>query len=502
MEHPRIFALTAMCLCAVLLRAQRDTVASRFARLIDRVDLQRHLEVLASDSFMGRDTGKEGQRMAAGYLRDRFQEIGVPPLSRAGVDGGYFQEYELIESRKGSIAVRSENHELKWPQEVLYFSEQMSEGLELDWLNPLKAIKPLDSVRVARAAAVIDARSLEQGPSGFGGLNEPLERAKSAGYKAAFIIVQEEMKQQMDGFVHADGTSMRLPSPEERAESRNRSMQAFYLTTQGLSKLAGRRGARMLLKPRARGVKVGISIEVTPREKRVQAENVLAYVEGTDLGEELVVITAHYDHIGVEDGVVYNGADDDGSGTVALLEIAQAFMAAKSEGYGPRRSILVMPVSGEEKGLLGSRYYSDNPVFPLEQTVSNLNIDMIGRVDSAHSASPPYVYIIGSDRLSSDLHAVNEEANSEHLGIALDYTFNAEDDPNRFYYRSDHYNFARKGVPSIFYFSGVHEDYHQPGDDVEKIRFDLLEARARLVFHTAWLLATRNERIRTDKPLR
>ena len=145
---------------------------------------------------------------------------------------------------------------------------------------------------------------------------------------------------------------------------------------------------------------------------------------------------------------------------------------------------------------------SDNPVFPLEQTVSNLNIDMIGRVDSAHSASPPYVYIIGSDRLSSDLHAVNEAANSAHTRIVLDYTFNAEDDPNRFYYRSDHYNFARKGVPSIFFFSGVHEDYHQPGDDVEKIRFDLLESRARLVFHTAWLLANRNERIRTDKPIR
>ncbi|MBK8225744.1 MAG: M28 family peptidase [Flavobacteriales bacterium] len=491
-----------MWLCASLLRAQPDTVASRFARLIDRVDLQRQLEVLANDSFMGRDTGKEGQRMAAEYLRDRFLEIGVPPLSRAGVDRGFFQTYELIESRKGSIAVRSSDHELKWPQEVLYFSEHMNEGLELDWLVPLKATKPLDSLSVARAGAVIDARSLELGPAGFNGLREPLERAKTAGFKAVFIIVQEESKQQMDGFVHADGTSMRLPSPEDRPQTRNGTMQVFYLTAPGLSKLSGRRGMRSLLGAKGRRVKVGISIEVTPREKRVQAENVLAYIEGTDLREELVVVTAHYDHIGVENDVVYNGADDDGSGTVALLEIAQAFTAARAAGRGPRRSILVMPVSGEEKGLLGSRYYSENPVFPLEQTVSNLNIDMIGRVDSAHAASPPYVYIIGSDRLSSELHAVNEEANSAQTGIVLDYSFNAEDDPNRFYYRSDHYNFARKGVPSIFYFSGVHEDYHQPGDDVEKIRFDLLEARARLVFHTAWLLANRNERIRADKPIR
>ena len=160
-----------------------------------------------------------------------------------------------------------------------------------------------------------------------------------------------------------------------------------------------------------------------------------------------------------------------------------------------------MPVSGEEKGLLGSRYYSDHPIFPIANTVADLNIDMIGRVDSAHVTSAPYVYVIGSDRLSTGLHAANEEANKQ-VGLMLDYTFNAESDPNRFYYRSDHYNFARKGIPSIFYFSGVHEDYHQPGDDVEKIRFDLLRTRALLVFHTAWLLANGEERIVVDKPMK
>ena len=230
----------------------------------------------------------------------------------------------------------------------------------------------------------------------------------------------------------------------------------------------------------------------------INAENVLAYIEGTDKKDEVVVLTAHYDHIGVENGVVYNGADDDGSGTVALLEIAEAFAQARAEGNGPRRSVLIMPVSGEEKGLLGSKYYSDHPVFPLENTVADLNIDMIGRTDSAHATSAPYVYVIGSDRLSSGLHAANELANGA-VGLELDYTFNAESDPNRFYYRSDHYNFARKGVPSIFYFSGVHEDYHQPGDDVEKIRFDLLRQRAELVFRTAWILANQETRIAVDK---
>lgn len=158
-----------------------------------------------------------------------------------------------------------------------------------------------------------------------------------------------------------------------------------------------------------------------------------------------------------------------------------------------------MPVSGEEKGLLGSKYYSENPVFPLTNTIANLNIDMIGRRDSSHATSSPYVYVIGSDRLSTDLHKANEEANRLYVGLSLDYTFNAPDDPNRFYYRSDHYNFARKGVPAVFYFSGVHEDYHQPGDDVEKIEFDLLHKRTLLVFHTAWILANQDERPVIDK---
>ncbi|HEY0979020.1 MAG TPA: M28 family peptidase, partial [Flavobacteriales bacterium] len=221
--------------------------------------------------------------------------------------------------------------------------------------------------------------------------------------------------------------------------------------------------------------------------------------EGGDRKEEVVVVTAHYDHIGVIDGEVYNGADDDGSGTVALLEIAEAFARAKADGHGPRRSVLVMPVSGEEKGLLGSEYYSEHPVFPLANTVADLNIDMIGRVDTVHRTDGRYVYIIGSDRLSSALHTANEEAN-RHVGLELDYRFNAADDPNRFYYRSDHYNFAKKGIPSIFYFNGVHADYHGPHDETDRIRYDLLELRTRLVFLTAWDLSTRPDRIVVDRP--
>ena len=172
--------------------------------------------------------------------------------------------------------------------------------------------------------------------------------------------------------------------------------------------------------------------------------------------------------------MIYNGADDNGSGTVAIMEIAEAFMLAKKEGKGPRRSILIMPVSAEEKGLLGSKYYAENPIYPLENTIANLNVDMIGRIDDYHD-NPNYIYLIGSDRLSTELHDISEAVNDKYINLELDYKYNDEDDPNRYYYRSDHYNFAKNNIPVIFYFNGVHADYHKPSDTVDKIHFPKVE---------------------------
>ena len=230
----------------------------------------------------------------------------------------------------------------------------------------------------------------------------------------------------------------------------------------------------------------------------VKGENILGYIEGTDLKEELILITAHYDHLGKKDSIIYNGADDNGSGTSAIMEIAEAFMIAKKEGKGPRRSVLIMPVSGEEKGLLGSKYYTKKPIYPLEKTVVNLNVDMIGRVDYNHDTSN-YVYLIGSDMLSKELHNISEKINKEYIGLELDYTFNSEEDPNRYYYRSDHYNFAKNNIPVIFYFNGLHDDYHKPTDTIEKIDFKKIEKITRLIFLTAWELANREERIKLNK---
>ena len=228
----------------------------------------------------------------------------------------------------------------------------------------------------------------------------------------------------------------------------------------------------------------------------VDTENVAAIIEGSKFPEEYIIISAHLDHIGIENGEINNGADDDGSGTVALLEIAEAFKMAKMEGNGPKRTLVFLHVTGEEKGLLGSQYYTQNPLYPLKETMVNLNVDMIGRTDPKRiDKDPNYIYLIGADRLSQDLHDISEKANLEHTQLKIDYTFNEEDDPNRFYYRSDHYNFAKNNIPVIFYFSGTHEDYHKPGDTVDKIMYELLAKRTKLIFYTAWELANRKNRI-------
>lgn len=231
------------------------------------------------------------------------------------------------------------------------------------------------------------------------------------------------------------------------------------------------------------------------------SENVVAYIKGSEKPDEVIIISAHLDHIGItSDGQINNGADDDGSGTVAILEIAEAFKAAVDTGHRPKRSVLFLHVTGEELGLYGSRYYTDvDPIFPLENTVADLNIDMIGRVDPKHENDRNYIYLIGSDKLSTELHNVSEAVNKTYFNLELDYTYNDDNDPNRFYYRSDHYNFAKNNIPVIFYFNGTHADYHKPTDTPDKIQYDLLETRARLVFCTAWELANRDKRIVVDK---
>lgn len=263
-------------------------------------------------------------------------------------------------------------------------------------------------------------------------------------------------------------------------------LQNFY-STHGIEQAKGTVNYTQPMKLNIKGVEV-------------ETENVAAVIEGSMFPEEYIVISSHLDHIGIKNGQINNGADDDGSGTVALLEIAEAFKNAADAGQGPKRSLIFLHVTGEEKGLLGSKYYANNPLYPLAQTMTNLNVDMIGRTDpKREDKDPNYIYLIGADRLSQDLHDISEAANTKYTQFKLDYTFNDEKDPNRFYYRSDHYNFAKNNIPVIFYFSGTHEDYHKPGDTPDKIMYDLLAKRTQLIFYTAWDLANRVNKIRLNK---
>ena len=228
------------------------------------------------------------------------------------------------------------------------------------------------------------------------------------------------------------------------------------------------------------------------------SQNIIAYIEGSEFPDEYLYISAHSDHEGVIDGEIYNGADDNGSGTAAVLEMAEAFSKAVKDGYRPKRSIVFLHVTAEEVGLHGSRYYTDNPVFPLKNAVATLNIDMIGRVDKRHKDKENYVYVIGSDRVSTELHFIAQKANTTFTNLELDYKFNEENDVNRYYYRSDHYNFALKGVPIIFFFNGEHEDYTKPSDTADKINYPLLAKRTKLIFATAWYLANSDERLNPE----
>ncbi|WP_299101053.1 M28 family metallopeptidase [uncultured Winogradskyella sp.] len=228
------------------------------------------------------------------------------------------------------------------------------------------------------------------------------------------------------------------------------------------------------------------------------SQNIIAYIEGSEFPDEYIYIAAHSDHEGVKNGEIYNGADDNGSGTAAVIEMAEAFSLAIKDGFRPKRSVVFLHVTAEEVGLHGSRYYTENPIFPIENTVATLNIDMIGRVDLRHKNDENYIYLIGSDKMSTELDFIAQKANSDFTNLNLDYKYNDDNDPNQYYYRSDHYNFALKGIPVIFFFNGEHEDYTKPTDTADKINYPLLEKRSKLIFATAWYLANSAERLTVE----
>lgn len=463
----------------------------KFAKTIIVDDLYKHLSILASDEYEGRETAMEGQKKAAEYIKNHFEKIGLAP----GNNGSYFQSFPVEVKDPKKVAFTLDNNTLTFLKEFYYLGnisdtsfkdkELVFVGYGIDQGN----YSDYSSVNVEGKIVVVyegvpDNKLVDNSWSNWRKKLEAATKNKAV----AMITVQKEFDKSVEtirNFVENPRMSL-----HNKGNKPNTSLPNIYISEEAL--------IRYTTFSQSKGFSNKTIASLNFKTTQIlSSENVLGYIEGTDLKDEVLIITAHYDHIGYDNGEICNGADDDGSGTVALLELAEAFSIAKKAGNGPRRSILFMTVSGEEKGLLGSDYYSQNPIYALKNTIANLNIDMIGRKDSLHK-NDQYVYLIGADRLSKDLHQISEQVNKKTINFELDYTYNRPSDPNMFYYRSDHYNFAKHGIPVIFYFSGVHEDYHKPTDDVEKILFPKLEKITQLIFYTAWELVNRNERIRTN----
>lgn len=493
--------------------AQQDTVALRFSKFINVKGLSKNLHEIASDKYQGRETGKKGQKMAAKYIAEQFKLAGIPPYK----DQGYYQKFSLnvITPKPGELRINGKkysgntdfyNYPLETEQQqqtndILF----LGYGIHSDKYDDYAGANVKNKVLMIFAGEpVSNDVSLVTGNANrsawSGRYTIKTKKAKGEGAKALLIIVDDIAEEISENKHYIESSRMEL-------ESHKTEMPTVFISKQMANDILGNKISLSEIqqkiavsqKPYSVEIKADVVLSIKNKIKKVGSENVLGYVEGGDLKNELVVITAHYDHLGKEGRkIIYNGADDDGSGTVAVIALAEAFAKAKKEGRGPRRSILFMTVAGEEKGLLGSSYYVEHPVYPLVNTVCDLNIDMIGRMDEKHAGNPNYIYLIGSDKLSSTLHSISENVNTTYSKLELDYTYNDEKDKNRFYYRSDHYNFAKKGIPVIFYFNGVHEDYHRITDDVEKINFEKIEKIARYIFFTAWELANRTERIIVD----
>lgn len=500
--------------------AQADSVAMKYASMINSNELYKHLAVIASDEYEGRETGTKGQKMAAEYIAEYYRNLGVQPV----VNGSYFQSYPLKKESylKSTGSFNGEN--FKFVQDfytmgVDFDSLSTDEivflgyGIEDKNYNDYKKSDVKGKVVLCMLGEPFD----KEGKSIITGTLAPSDWSSDwrikrdiAQKKGAKAIVMINMQysmymQRVKYWLEQPAMDLDYPTKREFSEPSiasvfispafaNKILDSKKVVIEQLQKNIAAKGKSNKLT-----IKGKLSFHMKLESDRITAENVLCFIEGSDpvLKNEIIVISAHYDHIGIVNGQINNGADDDGSGTVTTLELARVFKKAADEGNGPRRSILILNVSGEEKGLLGSEWYAAYPVFALENTVCNLNIDMIGRTDDAHK-NEEYVYLIGSDKLSTELHTISENANSTYTNLELDYTYNDPNDPNRFYYRSDHYNFAKNNIPVIFYFSGVHADYHKPGDDVEKIRFDKMATIGQLVFYTAWEVANRPERLKVD----
>lgn len=511
-------ALSFVAICAF---AQHK--ASEFENIIHKDSLYKHLSAIAGDEMEGRNSGARGERLSAAYMQWFFKEHNM--AAPQGLP--HFAQHFLlkIDSRKNSdlsingntlnypddyMVPVTDNRNASFNSDALVFAGY---GIQDNAYNDYKHI----NVKGKTVVFILDEPKDESGNylitgtkensewGTFRALEKKLELAVKKGATGA-LIISPTQKQFTGGILtNAENSRMYIMSapatkPLNYAVLSHGFVQKYFAQGNNWLQQTG--------KPFQKNDYITLKENVAYNFERtttlLPSANIAAVIEGTDKKDEFVFITAHYDHLGVRDGNIYNGADDDGSGTVAIMQIGQAFAAAKAAGKGPRRTVIILAFTAEEKGLLGSRYFSENPFVDLNKVSAALNIDMIGRIDTERMLDDTlnYIYVVGHDKISTDLKPVSEGANARSTQLVFDYKFDHPDDKHRIYFRSDHYHFARKGVPVLFFYDGMlKSDYHKPTDTYEKINWTLYEKRARLVFNIAWEIANRDEMLTRDLPI-
>lgn len=506
--------LLSFSFAATLAFAQKEDAAAKFASLITPQGLKEKLSILASAEMEGRETATPGQKKAAAYIEEQFKKFGLKP----GNGDSYQQVYPVYQDELTDKKLQVNGKVYEWDKDYTFSLQTLPSG---DWMynnavfagyglvDSSKNINDYANLDVkGKIVIVLDglpdnyvAPAAPQGRRGFGGPGSANAKAMTARTKGAiglFVITKDFPKKTPT----ATQGNMYLTKAPATA-----TFLTVSVSEEVASALLGRtfKMSTAQFKEIPKGIYVSeIKMLAAKTTNNLESSNVLGVLPGTDKKDEYVFLTGHYDHLGKRGAIIWYGADDDGSGTTSVLQMAEAFTAAARKGYKPRRTIVFMTVSGEEKGLWGSQYYSEHPIYPLDKTSVDLNTDMDGRVDTERKKPDTlnYIYVIGHDKLSSELPIINEGMNNKYTKLTLDYKYDDPNDQNRIYYRSDHYNFARKGVPILFFYDGMLQaDYHKPTDTVEKINFDLMAKRAQLVFYTGWEMANRDNMLKRDTPL-
>ena len=487
--------------------------SKQYGKSITKEELKELLYVFSSDEFEGRGTPSKGQDLATNFLKEKYKDLGIKPARKYSYEHKVFLQFdekpisylkinEKIFSYYKDYIAYNNGPDVEFRGSELVYVGYGIEDKNYDSYNGLdvkgKVVLAIGGEPVdENGNYVISGGDKRSEWSSRNEITKKKQAASKNGAKVLILINDYLFNRYSKEYAMSDNN---LGEKRMSLDSKKTNEKTQVL-------LVSSKNKDFLLQKNMKFVDFAFK----KNYDAFSANNIAALIRGSEFPNEYIVITAHLDHVGIQNGEIYNGADDDGSGSVGILEIAEAFSEAIKDGYPPKRSILFLHVTAEENGLLGSEYYTDfDPIVPLNETMVCLNMDMIGRTESKRKESEPddYIYIIGSKMLSDDLHNINKKANEDYVNLNLDYRYN---DPsslvfesgryveNNYYYRSDHYHFAKNNIPSIFFFSGVHEDYHMPTDTAEKILYDIYEKRIKLIFHTAWDLANADKKIELNR---